>query len=89
VSSALPAAAPDPAPKRRTLLGHLLIPRPKDLVKALLMPMTFGAATGPDLAMSTREIDAGKPSITSLEGVGAGSRRALSAIPVVNTWQSA
>jgi hypothetical protein len=44
VSSALPPAASDPAPRRRTLLGYLVIPRPKDLIKALLMPLTFGWA---------------------------------------------
>jgi hypothetical protein len=31
-----------PAGPSRTLLGYLLMPRPKDLFKALLMPLTFG-----------------------------------------------
>ncbi|WP_410574280.1 hypothetical protein [Amycolatopsis sp. cmx-4-61] len=34
-------AAPRPVPGRRTLLGYLLLPRPGDLVKALLMPAGF------------------------------------------------
>src|SRR3954463_14276497 len=38
-----PAAAVTAVPKRRrTLAGYLLMPRPKDLFKALLMPLTFG-----------------------------------------------
>jgi hypothetical protein len=40
-----PIAAPRSVPSsRRTLLGYLLVPRPKDLFKALLMPLTFGLA---------------------------------------------
>ncbi|WP_250007752.1 hypothetical protein [Actinoplanes sp. M2I2] len=39
VAPAAPARAP-----RRTLLGYLLMPRPKDLFKASLMPLTFGLA---------------------------------------------
>src|SRR3954451_8526144 len=38
-----PRAAAEPRPAgRRTLAGYLLMPRPKDLFKALLMPLTFG-----------------------------------------------
>jgi hypothetical protein len=38
-----PAAAVTAVPNgRRTLAGYLLMPRPKDLFKALLMPLTFG-----------------------------------------------
>ncbi len=37
------AAAATPVPNSgRTLAGYLLMPRPKDLFKALLMPLTFG-----------------------------------------------
>jgi hypothetical protein len=43
VPGAQPAPAVTPVPKgRRTLAGYLLMPRPKDLFKALLMPLTFG-----------------------------------------------
>ncbi|WP_250037133.1 hypothetical protein [Paractinoplanes maris] len=46
-------APADPAPvRRRTLLGYLLVPRPKDLFKALLMPLTFGLA-----ALATGGVD--------------------------------
>ena len=41
------ASAPSVAPaarRGRTLLGYLLVPRPGDLVKALLMPLVFGLA---------------------------------------------
>jgi hypothetical protein len=44
-SNARPASAEHPAAaSRRTLLGYLVMPRPKDLFKALLMPLTFGIA---------------------------------------------
>lgn len=43
VPAARPAAAvATPAGGRRTLAGYLVMPRPKDLFKALLMPLTFG-----------------------------------------------
>ncbi len=43
VSGARPEAAAVAAPRRRrTLAGYLAMPRPKDLFKALLMPLTFG-----------------------------------------------
>jgi hypothetical protein len=43
VSGARPEAAAAAAPRgRRTLAGYLAMPRPKDLFKALLMPVTFG-----------------------------------------------
>ncbi|MGK5677716.1 hypothetical protein [Actinoplanes sp. URMC 104] len=38
-----PSAAP-PARSSRSLLGYLLMPRPKDLFKAVLMPLTFALA---------------------------------------------
>ncbi|HEU0128747.1 MAG TPA: hypothetical protein VFQ48_09105, partial [Pseudonocardiaceae bacterium] len=31
-----------PGPPRRTILGYLLVPRPKDLVKGLIVPFAFG-----------------------------------------------
>ncbi|GAB2614951.1 hypothetical protein Aab01nite_27130 [Paractinoplanes abujensis] len=46
-SGVLPRVAP-PVPAvrpARSLLGYLLMPRPKDLIKGLLMPLTFGLAT--------------------------------------------
>jgi hypothetical protein len=43
VSGLRPASAAPTAPRgRRTLAGYLAMPRPKDLFKALLMPLTFG-----------------------------------------------
>ena len=42
-AAAKPARTRAPA-RRRSLLGYLLMPRPKDLFKALLMPLTFGLA---------------------------------------------
>jgi hypothetical protein len=33
---------PEPVPGRRSLIGYLLMPRPGDAVKALLMPSAFG-----------------------------------------------
>ena len=45
ITAVRPAAAPRPAARPgRTLLGYLVTPRPKDLFKALLMPLVFGTA---------------------------------------------
>jgi hypothetical protein len=43
ITGARPEPAVATAPRgRRTLAGYLVMPRPKDLFKALLMPLTFG-----------------------------------------------
>ncbi|GAA2450536.1 hypothetical protein [Streptomyces glaucus] len=38
------SAVPPPAARPRSLLGYLVMPRPKDMVKGLLMPFTFALA---------------------------------------------
>lgn len=43
-AAAAPLSPSRPRVSRRTLLGYLVMPRPKDLFKALLMPLSFGLA---------------------------------------------
>jgi hypothetical protein len=43
-AAARPRAEPAASGRRRSLLGYLVMPRPKDLFKALLMPLAFGLA---------------------------------------------
>jgi hypothetical protein len=51
---------PQPVPGRRSLTGYLIMPRPGDAVKALLMPLTFGlgvlANGGTDLRTASRAL---------------------------------